>query len=93
MSAEAPRSVRDLAERRQGARIARDFALADSLRDEIAAAGWKVLDGPAGFELESLAEAVESYPTVAAVPSLAGEPDRCQHSLCVAVHGWPADVR
>jgi GT2 family glycosyltransferase len=93
VSANAPRSVRDLAERRQAARTARDFARADRLRDDIAAAGWKVVDGPEGFDLESLAEALELYPTVASVPSRAGEPDRCRHSLCVAVHGWPADVR
>ena len=29
----------------------RDFAAADRLRDEIAALGWEVRDGPNGFEL------------------------------------------
>ncbi|MDP9325269.1 MAG: hypothetical protein M3O87_01865 [Candidatus Dormibacteraeota bacterium] len=93
MGAEPPTSILELAEQRQAARATRDFALADKLRDEIAAAGWKVVDSPDGFKLESLAEATETYPTVAAVPSLAGQPDRCRHSLCVAVHGWPEDVR
>lgn len=39
------------AEERVEARHRRDFAAADRLRDEIAAAGWQVMDGPDGFEL------------------------------------------
>jgi cysteinyl-tRNA synthetase len=50
-SAEAPATVRELASRREQAREGRDFAAADRLRDEIAALGWEVRDGPAGFEL------------------------------------------
>ncbi|MFI5004160.1 MAG: cysteine--tRNA ligase [Solirubrobacterales bacterium] len=49
--AEAPVAVRELAARREQAREGRDFAAADRLREEIAAAGWEVRDGPAGFEL------------------------------------------
>ncbi len=48
---EAPVDVRELAERREHARSAHDFAAADQLRDEIAAQGWEVRDGPTGFEL------------------------------------------
>jgi cysteinyl-tRNA synthetase len=40
----APASVRELAEERARARAARDFGRADSLRDEIARAGWEVED-------------------------------------------------
>jgi cysteinyl-tRNA synthetase len=40
-----------LLERREAARARRDFAEADSLREEIESAGWEVRDGPAGPEL------------------------------------------
>ena len=36
----------ELLERREAARAARDFAEADRLRDELAARGWQVRDGP-----------------------------------------------
>jgi cysteinyl-tRNA synthetase len=49
--AEAPPDVEALAAQREQARAERDFQAADRLRDEIAAAGWEVRDGPAGFEL------------------------------------------
>ena len=46
--AEAPEELVALAHKREEARAARDFATADRLRDEIAAAGWTVRDGPDG---------------------------------------------
>jgi cysteinyl-tRNA synthetase len=46
-----PEAVVALARERQAAREARDFARADGLRDEIAAAGWTVRDGAGGPEL------------------------------------------
>ncbi len=49
--AQAPADVEELASRRELARAERDFAAADRLRDEIAAQGWEVRDGPAGCEL------------------------------------------
>jgi cysteinyl-tRNA synthetase len=48
---EAPAEVVALAEQRQAARAAGDFAEADRLRDEIAAAGWVVRDVAGGFQL------------------------------------------
>jgi cysteinyl-tRNA synthetase len=50
---EAPTAVAELAERRRKARDAKDFAGADRLRDEIAAAGWEVRDvaEPPGYLL------------------------------------------
>ena len=48
---QAPEQVHGLAEQREQARRDRDFAAADRLRDEIAALGWEVRDGPSGFEL------------------------------------------
>jgi cysteinyl-tRNA synthetase len=49
--AQAPAEVRQLAEQREQARGARDFAAADRLREEISARGWEVRDGAGGFEL------------------------------------------
>ena len=46
-----PRRRVALAERRAEARAARDWGEADRLRDELAAMGWEVRDGPAGPEL------------------------------------------
>jgi cysteinyl-tRNA synthetase len=43
-TATAPPRIEELAYKRQGARLAHDFAEADRLRDEIAAAGWEVRD-------------------------------------------------
>jgi cysteinyl-tRNA synthetase len=48
---EAPAELVALAERRRAARDAKDFAEADRLRDEIAAAGWDVRDDADGFRL------------------------------------------
>jgi cysteinyl-tRNA synthetase len=50
-AAQAPEQVRELAGERERARAARDFAASDRLREEIAALGWQVRDGAAGFEL------------------------------------------
>jgi cysteinyl-tRNA synthetase len=47
----APAELVALAEQRRAARAAKDFAEADRLRDEIAAAGWEVRDESGGFRL------------------------------------------
>ena len=49
--AEAPAEVLSLAERRQEARLRKDFADSDRLREEIEQAGWEVRDGAEGFTL------------------------------------------
>jgi cysteinyl-tRNA synthetase len=43
-----PQEVASLVATRDSARAARDYARADALREEIAAFGWNVIDGPAG---------------------------------------------
>jgi cysteinyl-tRNA synthetase len=48
---EAPGEVHELARQRQSARVERDFARADELRDEIEGAGWEVRDDPGGYRL------------------------------------------
>jgi cysteinyl-tRNA synthetase len=45
---EYPEAVGVLIEARTVARAARDFARADAIRDELAAEGWDVVDGPQG---------------------------------------------
>jgi len=47
----APDSVIELAKARQAARANKDFAQADSLRDQIFAAGFEIADVAGGFEL------------------------------------------
>jgi len=48
---EIPEEIRELAERRWQARLARDWAASDAMRDELAAAGWAVKDGKDGYTL------------------------------------------
>jgi cysteinyl-tRNA synthetase len=50
-----PPEIVDLAERRAAARAERDWATADSLRDELRARGWEVRDGAGGPELVATA--------------------------------------
>ena len=50
--AAVPATVQELASRRWAAKAARDFAAADRLRGELAAAGWSMLDGKDGYRLE-----------------------------------------
>jgi cysteinyl-tRNA synthetase len=49
---ETPPEIAALAERRWSAKAAKDFAAADALRKEIAAAGWSMLDRKDGYSLE-----------------------------------------
>jgi cysteinyl-tRNA synthetase len=51
--AEAPAEVVALAEQRWAAKKNKDFAAADRLRGEIAAAGWTMLDRKDGYSLEA----------------------------------------
>ena len=48
----APAEICALAERRWAAKQKKDFATADKLRAEIAAAGWSMLDRKDGYSLE-----------------------------------------
>ena len=44
----SPEAINEMVEKRNAARAARDFAAADALRDELAAAGIQIEDGPGG---------------------------------------------
>jgi cysteinyl-tRNA synthetase len=50
--ASAPAEIAALAEKRWAAKQAKDFAGADALRKELAAAGWSMLDRKDGYNLE-----------------------------------------
>ena len=49
-----PDTIKALAEKRWAAKQAKDFATADALRKELAAAGWSMLDGKDDYKLEPL---------------------------------------
>ena len=51
---EIPDAIRELAAQRQQARDAKDWATADALRDEIAAAGYEIEDTPQGPNIRPL---------------------------------------
>jgi len=48
---EVPAQIKQLAEAREQARAARDFAQADRLREQLREHGWEARDGPGGSEL------------------------------------------
>jgi cysteinyl-tRNA synthetase len=52
--ADAPAEIKSVAEKRWAAKAAKDFATADALRKELAAAGWSMLDRKDGYSLEPL---------------------------------------
>ena len=49
-----PAAITTLADKRWAAKQAKDWAGADALRKELAAAGWSMLDGKDGYKLEPL---------------------------------------
>jgi cysteinyl-tRNA synthetase len=53
-AAEIPAAITALAEKRWASKQAKDFASADALRKDLAAAGWSMLDGKDGYKLEPL---------------------------------------
>jgi cysteinyl-tRNA synthetase len=55
--ADVPSEIKTLADKRWAAKGAKDFATADALRKEIAAAGWSMLDRKDGYSLEPLKKA------------------------------------
>jgi Glycosyl transferase family 2 len=89
-----PDDVRELVQRRSEARSAGDYAAADSLRDQIAAAGWSVRDEPdGGFLLEELPQTVRATRLRADdVPSELGEPPTADVSVHWVCEGWSDDI-
>jgi hypothetical protein len=87
-----PAVVVALAEQRAAARAARDFAESDRLREQIAAEGWTVGDGPHGFTLAPRPP-YDVLPSVDALPDLSAQPDTHRCTVALLVDGWPDDVR
>jgi cysteinyl-tRNA synthetase len=49
-----PAEIKKLAEKREAARTAKDFAASDALRDKLLAAGWTIEDTPQGPKLKKI---------------------------------------
>ena len=83
-----------LAEARARARAAKDYAAADGLRDELAVAGWTVVDEPdGGWRLEPAPPARVAAPMdpheVLSLLDAAATDDVSVH---VVAEGWPGDI-
>jgi len=97
--ADVPEEIRELAERRERARQARDFASADDLREQIRRGGFEVTDTPSGpvfqaFPPEPLAQTrAGQVIRPQEVPSMLEEPPITDVSIQWVVQGWPEDVR
>lgn len=86
--------VVSLAEARARARAAKDFAAADALRDELAAAGWTVVDEPDGaWRLEPTPAEPPATPLDPhEVPSLLDAAATDDVSVHWVAEGWPGDI-
>jgi hypothetical protein len=95
---EPPSAILAAARARAAARAARDWPRADTLRAEIEAAGWKVIDRGTDFVLEPAAqptvedEGVVRYGAAAAVPSVLDEPPSARFTVELVADDWPADL-
>jgi hypothetical protein len=88
----APAEVIALAEARAQARVDKDFALSDELRDAIAAAGWLIKDSADGYVLSER----PPFEVAATLALLVEQSPRVDASVCtigVIVDGWPDDLR
>lgn len=90
---EIPDRVRALARERDEARAARDFARADAIRDEIAAAGFAVRDTPQGAVLEP-AQPIPRYEIFdpSRVPERLEQPPTFDLSLHLLYEGFRDDL-
>ena len=93
-----PQPVLDAAHARSAARAARDWATADRLRDEIEAAGWRIVDSGVDFKLEPAhsvdvdAEGVIRYGRSTAVPSRFHEPGTGLATVVLIATDQPDDL-
>lgn len=95
---EPPAEVVAAARERAAARAARDWSRADTLRAEIEAAGWKVVDGGTAFRLEPAAPptveegSIVRYGTAADVPSALDQPPTARFTVELVADDWPSDL-
>lgn len=88
-----PDDIVALADERATARVQRDYRTADELKARIEAAGWKVVDFGAGYDLEPARPADVSdgvrtlYGAVESVPSLLEEPATTAATVVVIAGG------
>ena len=93
-----PEDVATAAEARAAARAAKDWTMADRLRDEIEAAGWKVIDAGTSYRLELahapdiVSEGQTRYGRSEAVPSRLTEPSSGLASVIVVATDHAGDV-
>ncbi|MGH2634587.1 MAG: glycosyltransferase [Actinomycetota bacterium] len=89
---EVPEEVRALADERQRARDAKEYARADELRDRIAERGFRVADGPRGPTFEAIEPTAARRLRPQDVESVLLDPPTADASLHWVVEGWPEDV-
>jgi len=87
-----PSEVLALADARDEARHAGDYARSDQLREQIAALGWAIRDTPEGQQLAPRPP-FPVAPSVRELPDRSGEPDARRCTVALLVEGWPDDVR
>jgi GT2 family glycosyltransferase len=91
-----PAAIQGLIDQRTAARVERDWSRADALRDEIAAAGWEVQDGPGGSTVRPLlpSEPVTTgYANPDDLASRLDEPATVTASVQVVAEDHPDDLR
>jgi hypothetical protein len=91
--ADPPAGVVALAQERVQARNDRDFAAADRLRDQIAAAGWLVTDAPGGGFSLTEKPPYDVLASVRDLPDNSAVAETSRATVSVIVDGWPDDVR
>ncbi|HSL10023.1 MAG TPA: hypothetical protein VLA82_01740, partial [Actinomycetota bacterium] len=88
--AEVPSEIHRLVDARAAARAAKDFARADEIRDELAAAGWRIVDGSDG---RSTVEPVAPVDASAARAAASGDALDRTSGYAASLHwvceGWP----
>ena len=89
-----PDAVQALLDQRAAAREARDWATADTLREQLHALGWEPIDSPAGSTARPLlgGAATASYADDADLASLLDEPASLPASLVTVADDHPADA-
>jgi hypothetical protein len=93
-----PEEVVALADERAAARVRRDYRTADELKARIEAAGWKVIDFGAGYDLEPARPADVTdgehtlYGAVDSVPSRLNEPATAPASVVVITEDASPDA-